>query len=215
MNNNQYKSYNTNNILCSEEDNPFFQSSSKTFKNSVLIDYKNDDNYEYNNLYNTSDKESSNKNKDIESQNNKDGLLKLNENTILKKVSNYESTNFSELKLNFLDNETNLEDNKSQKSNFTIEKLEQQFDEKLNEKPLISNKNNENQKLAMGKSIKDFGLFWMSISTLVCLQKEEKFLLNKIKDINKILKEILEFYDEFIFISKINTMKFSLVNEVS
>jgi len=86
---------------------------------------------------------------------------------------------------------------------------------KSSDKIINPNLNSFNFFLRKGKTIKDFNLFWLAITSFTSLTKEEKFLNKKTDETNNILNEILNFYSEIIFSNKINTMKLSLFNDVS
>lgn len=70
-------------------------------------------------------------------------------------------------------------------------------------------------KLRNGKTIKDFNLFWIALSFVTSLNKDENFSDKYQREINFILFGILEFYSDYVFKNRFNMMKLSLIiNEV-
>ncbi len=70
-------------------------------------------------------------------------------------------------------------------------------------------------KLKNGKTIKDFNLFWIAISAVTSISKEDEILKKDKKEINDILIDVLDFYSNYIFKNRFNLMKLtSMMNEV-
>lgn len=140
---------------------------------------------------------------------------------IIRKVSVYESTNFADFK-NYvtISDEYSLKKLISKNEDYSTKdksgmdnmyrQVPYQTETLLLKKNIDINYSNKDS-LKYGKTIKDFNLFWIAISALTNIYKEEKFIIKDKEEINEIFNDFLDFYSNYIFKNKFNLLKLSLM----